>query len=297
VVLISGSGSQDRNESIFGHQPFWVIADYLSRNGIAVLRYDDRGVGKSGGTSHNCTSADFATDAKAGMEYLKTRKEIVSKKIGFMGHSEGGLIAPMIAANYYDVAFIILLAGPGINGEQILYQQKALIEKTMGLSDEQVAEGRKMSEKIFETLKTEPDSALTAIKLREIIADGKYSELGQTEKILTDAEIAKVNSKWFRNFITYDPVPSLKKVKCPVLALNGGKDLQVPPKTNLPVIEQALKDGKCKSFKTMEIPDLNHLFQHSKTGSTNEYAEIEETFSPEVLEIIKHWIVNVGVKQ
>lgn len=295
VILITGSGAQDRDETIFEHKPFLVIADFLTRNGMAVLRVDDRGVGGSEGKTSEATSEDFAGDVLAGVEYLKTRKEINPEKIGLIGHSEGGLIAP-IAAGKFDAAFVVLLAGPGIVGEQILYEQGKLINKAAGLTEEQALQNQKMQEAIFNIIKTEADSAKRIDRLQRTMTNGQYFMLNDEQKSTVDNQIKTVDNKWFRFFLQYDPYPALVKLKCPVLALNGEKDLQVPAKENLAAIEKALTEGKNENFRTMEIQGLNHLFQTCQTGAIAEYAQIEETFSPVVLDILLDWILNYGLK-
>jgi len=295
VILITGSGAQDRDETIFEHKPFLVIADFLTQNGFAVLRVDDRGIGGSEGKTSVATSEDFAGDVLAGVELLKTRKEINSAKIGLIGHSEGGLIAP-IAAVKFDAAFIVLLAGPGIIGEQILYEQGKLINLAAGLTDEQAHQNQKMQEAIFNIIKTETDSAKRIDRLQRTMSNGQYFMLNDEQKAAVDNQVKTVNNNWFRFFLQYDPYPALVKLQCPVLALNGEKDLQVPPKENLAAIEKALTEGGNKNFKTIEIPGVNHLFQTCETGAIAEYAQIEETISPQVLKIIIDWIKNSGLK-
>jgi len=296
VILITGSGSQDRDETIFEHRPFLVIADFLTRNGFAVLRVDDRGVGGSEGNTSKATSEDFAGDVMAGIEFLKTRKEIDPSKIGLIGHSEGGLIAPMVATKSKDVAFIVLMAGPGIIGEQILYEQGKLIYKTAGMTDEQVQQNQKLQETIFNIIKTETDSVKRIDRLQKTMSNDQYSMLTDDQKIAVDNQIKTVDNEWFKFFLNYDPYPTLVKLKCPVLAINGEKDLQVPPNENLAAIEKALNEGGNKNFKTMKLPGLNHLFQTCETGAIAEYMQIEETISPTVLEILQDWILNYGIK-
>jgi pimeloyl-ACP methyl ester carboxylesterase len=293
VILITGSGAQDRNETIFEHKPFMVIADYLTRNGVAVLRVDDRGVGGSEGEIKSATSNDFATDVISGIDFLKTIPEIDTKKIGLIGHSEGGIIAPIVAAKTNDVAFIILLAGSGTPGKQILFDQAKLINKTAGLTNEQIEQSKKLQEAIFTILLTEKDSAKQMDRLQRTYSNGMYPMMNNEQKKLIDAKVAGINNAWFKYFLIYNPYPTLTKVTCPVLALNGEKDLQVPAKTNLAAIKKALTEGENENFETRELKDLNHLFQHCKTGAVSEYAEIEETISPEVLEIISDWILEI----
>ncbi len=297
VLLISGSGPQDRNETILGHHPFLVLADYLTRCGIAVLRVDDRGVGKSGGNFTQATSEDFASDVLAGLEYLKSREEINPKQIGLIGHSEGGIIAPMVAVQSSDVAFIILMAGTGLTGEEILYLQTELIARAEGVSDEVIAKNLSLQEQMFTVLKEERDDAVAEKRLRTILEDViSELELSEKEKEMAEAnaeaQIKSILSPWFRYFLTYDPRPTLMEVKCPVLAINGQKDLQVPPKENLAAIEEALKAGGNKNYTVEELSGLNHLFQTAQTGAISEYARIEETISPTALKIMSDWILE-----
>jgi len=293
VILISGSGAQDRDETIFEHKPFRVIADYLARNEIVVLRLDDRGVGGSGGNVNNATSEDFAGDVLTGLEFLKTRKEIDHSDMGLIGHSEGGLVAPIAANKINNVAFIVMLAGPGIPGEQILYEQGRLIGLASGMTEEQIEQNRKTQEAIFNIVKTEKDSAVRLDRLQRTFTGGMYPMMNKDQKNAVDQQVAAINSTWFNYFLTYDPRPALSQLTSPVLALIGEKDLQVPPKSNLPAIEKALAEGGNKNFKTMELPNLNHLFQNCETGAVSEYGQIEETISPQVLEIITEWILKV----
>ncbi len=293
VILITGSGAQDRDETIFEHKPFMVIADHLTRNGIAILRVDDRGVGGSEGNISESTSEDFAGDVLAGVEFLKTVDVIDHTKIGLIGHSEGGIIAPIVATKTDDITFIVLLAGPGISGEQILYEQGELINRAAGMTDEQTKQNRKLQEALFDILLNEKDSTKQLDRLQRTLSGGVYPMLDDEKKKLIDAQVAGVNNIWFKYFLTYNPYPTLTKVTCPVLALIGEKDLQVPPKANLEAIKKALTEGDNKNFKTIELENLNHLFQNCETGAIDKYAQIEETISPEVLEIVKDWIWEV----
>ncbi len=294
VLLISGSGAQDRDETALGHKPFLVLSDHLTRHGIAVLRVDDRGVGGSTGDFTQATSEDFAGDVLVGVEYLKNRKEINTKQIGLIGHSEGGIIAPMVAAQSPDVAFIVMMAGTGLNGEEVLYLQGTLLARANGASDVTIAKLRSLQERIYAVLKKEKDDAAAAEKLREILTDAglRLSE-EEKEKMLFSSfiEIIKI-IPWYRHLLTSVPKPTLMKVKCPVLAINGEKDLQVPPEENLHAIEEALKTGGNKDYTIKELPDLNHLFQTAETGAVSEYAKIEETISPTALKMIADWILE-----
>ena len=298
VILITGSGGQDRNETVCGHRPFLVLADYLTRKGIAVLRVDDRGVGGSTGNLLESTSEDFAGDVLAGVNYLKSRKEVNPKKIGLIGHSEGGIIAPIAAVRSSDIAFIVLMAGTGLTGEEIIYLQSDLILKTVGASDKVLAMQRTSSEQTFEILKHEKDNTVAEKKIRKIGTDilGKLSKeekdaLGASEATI-EIQLKMLLSRWYRFFLTYDPKPALTKVKCPVLAINGQLDLQVPPKENLSAIEEALKTGGNTNYTIQELPKHNHLFQRAQTGAISEYAKIEETISPIALKAITQWILK-----
>ncbi len=285
VVLITGSGPQDRNEEVWGHRPFLVLADYLTRRGIAVLRADDRGVGKSTGNFATATTADFATDAEAGMAYLKTRPEINPHKIGLIGHSEGGIIAPMVAARNPDVAFIVMMAGTGVPGDQVLTEQTRLITEAGGAAHDAAEKAAARERELLALLREEKDSAVLEKKLREKLA-------GELPEAQVGTALRQLSSPWLRYFIDYDPAPALRKVKCPVLDINGEKDLQVPPQQNLPAIRKALEEGGNKHFEVVELPGLNHLFQTTKTGSPTEYAQIEETISPLALEKIAGWVAK-----
>lgn len=306
VVLISGSGPQNRDEALLGHKPFLVLADYLTRQGIAVLRFDDRGIGKSTGEFAKATSADFATDVLAGVEYLQTRQEINPKQIGLIGHSEGGLIAPMVAAQSPAVAFIVLMAGPGISGAEILYLQSALIARAGGADETAIAKNLDLQKKMFGVIKTEQDNVAAEKKLHPIwtqallkLTDKEKEALnftGANSDSLFQAQIKQLLSPWFRYFLFYDPQLALRKVKCPVLALNGEKDLQVPPKENLTAIAQALKAGGNQKFVTKELASLNHLFQTATTGAPVEYSKIEETISPNALQVMGEWILAQAQK-
>ena len=297
VILISGSGAQDRNEEIFSHKPFLVIADYLTRRGIAVLRYDERGVGKSTGDFSVATTEDFASDVMFAVAFLKEHDKIDPEQIGLIGHSEGGMIAPMVASRSDDISFIVMLAGPGITGEKILYLQGRKISEAAGLAESEIKTAQKLNKKIYNIAKKEPDNqkAFELIKylFSDITADMTEEEIekaGFTDEGL-EAIIRPVLSPWFRNFLVFNPRDYLKKVRCPVLSIIGGNDLQVPAKENNKAIKIALKSAKNNDFTVRELPDLNHLFQTSESGSPSEYGKIEETFSPSALELIGNWIL------
>lgn len=290
VILISGSGPQDRDEQLMGHKPFWILADHLSRRGFAVLRYDDRGFGKSTGRFSTATSTDFSRDAEGALNYLQARPEMDPERVGFIGHSEGGIIAPMIAARRPDVAFIVLIAGTGVPGKDVVAEQARRILRASGMADSAVETNAATQQKIFEILKKEPDEAAARKLILEAMAGQPNAE----------ATARSSSSAWFREFAFYDPAPALEKVKCPVLALNGELDLQVLPDQNLPHIEAALKKGGNKDFQLVRLPKLNHLLQTAKTGLPAEYGQIEETMAPAALETISNWLAKragMGARQ
>ncbi|HET6980207.1 MAG TPA: alpha/beta hydrolase [Pyrinomonadaceae bacterium] len=298
VLLITGSGSQDRNESIAGHHPFLVLSDHLTRNGIAVLRVDDRGLGGTDIGSLSATSENFAEDVLAGVSFLKSRKEIDPKLIGLIGHSEGGMIAPMVAARSKEVAFIVLLAGLGQRGEDVIYTQTGLIHKAQGTPPARLAHIEALSRRINTIVKTETDRNRIEQRINDEIA-AYAATLSDLQKDQFEQAAAAVRTfipmyktEWYRYFITFDPQPVLKNVKIPVLALNGEHDLQVPWKENLYLIAASLKAGGNADVTTKAFPKLNHLFQTSPTGLPSEYGQIEETISPEVLQTVSDWILR-----
>ena len=297
VLLITGSGPQDRDETVMSHKPFLVLSDYLTRQGLAVLRVDDRGIGKSTGDFSKSNSGDFADDVLAGIEYLKTRKDIDPRRIGLAGHSEGGIIAPIVAGKSKDVAFIVLLAGVGVSAEDLMVRQASLIMKANGASDATIKDNADAQRQMFAIVRAEKDPAVAEPKLREV-GDALMKKLAadnpamaESGKASIEGSVKMVNSPWFRYWLTYDPAATLRQVKVPVLALNGSLDLQVDPKQNLPAIEKALKDGGNKDVTVQELPGLNHLFQTATTGSPTEYANIEETMSPLAMKTVSDWIV------
>jgi hypothetical protein len=283
VVLITGSGPQNRDEELFGHRPFLVLSDYLTRKGIAVLRVDDRGIGQSQGKFSDATTADFATDTEAAIAYLKTRPEVNARKIGLVGHNEGGTIGSMVAARNPDVAFLVMMAGSGVPGDAIIPEQARAIAKLSGATAEQ-AEGKAQEERASITLvESEKDPAVLQKKLHDTLA--AFMPEDQIK-----AEISIVTSPWYRYFLTYNPATALSKIKVPVLALNGSLDTQIVASQNLPVIRKSLQQAGNQHFEIVELPYLNHLFQTAKTGSVSEYVQIEETISPIALEKISTWV-------
>jgi len=295
VLLITGSGAQDRDETIAAHKPFAVIADYLARRKIASLRVDDRGVGKSVGNLADATTDDFAEDVRAGVAFLRGRPEVDAKRIGLIGHSEGGVIAPMVAASDPDIAFIVLLAGTGVPGDAVMKEQQKAIISAMGLGADAVAANRKISEAGMTAIKNARDAADARVQVDKAIAEQtKALPEAAREKATKQLKTAFYPwcSAWFIRFASLDPRTYLSQVHCPVLALNGSKDTQVVATQNLPEIEAALKNGGNRFVTVRELPKLNHLFQTATTGSPSEYAVITQTVAPEVLQIIGDWIVQ-----
>lgn len=292
VILVSGSGPQDRDETIMGHKPFLVLADYLTKKGYVVLRYDDRGVAKSEGNFSDVTTSDFATDTEAAFEFLKAQKNIDKNKIGILGHSEGGTVAQIVAANNKDIDFIISLAGPGIANDKLMIIQKTGIERAMGVPEFSLKINDRVFGKIYELLKKETTDEVAEAEIKSFLNnDSIYKNVPEKDiqKVLD-----QVLDKWFRSSIKYDPSTNFSKIKTKVLALNGEKDLQVTAKENLEGWKNGLTHNKILTVKS--YPDLNHMFQKAKTGLPNEYGTIETTIEPFVLEDIVTWL-NEHVKQ
>ena len=294
VVLLTGSGAQNRDEEIVGHKPFLVLADYLTRNGIAVLRADDRGIGGSTGDFNSSTTGDFADDGLAGVNVLKSRSEIISSRIGLIGHSEGGMMAPIAATRSDDVAFIVLLAGPGSNlGENVLFQQQYMSRKN-GASDQYIEIQAKVHKAFNEIARKElaEDQALQEAKVF-------YSRLNEDEKYIlrwNENQLASmagmVMEPWWRYALRYNPEETIGSLKIPVLAFLGEKDQQVPVIINQKELERAIALGHEKN-RLFVVPGVNHLFQRCESGDPSEYIKNEETMSPEVMELIKDWIINL----
>jgi len=296
VVLITGSGPQNRDEEVFGHKPFLVLADYLTRNGIAVLRFDDRGVAQSTGNFKQATTLDFAKDAEAAVRFLKSRKEIDAAQIGLVGHSEGGIIAPIVAASQQDIAFLVLLAGTGIPGGELLLKQQKLIGQSLGISETELAQARTINAGAYELVARNGDPARLEEELKAYFREqlpnfpASQKPAGMDDAQLVARLAGQLANPWMSFFISYNPYTILSRVKCPVLALNGEKDLQVPAAENLAAIKEGLKKGGNPNVTAIALPGLNHLFQECKTGSPGEYTEIEQTFSPGALKVIADWI-------
>jgi fermentation-respiration switch protein FrsA (DUF1100 family) len=302
VLLLSGSGAQDRDETVFGHRPFLVLADYLTRRGIAVLRVDDRGVGGSTGDFDKATALDYTSDALAGVTYLKSREEINHEWIGLIGHSEGGMIASMVAIRSPDIAFIVLMASPGLAIREMEFSEQARNLKAKDATDSLIARNRALQESLFAAIEQESDSHVVQDEFTSLITEffNGQSEMekkvtGLSEenlKVHIHDQFRRLNSPWFRYYLNYDPGTVLMKMTCPVLAVNGEKDTQVPPGENLEAIKRALKAGGNKDFTVKVLPSLNHLFQTAVTGDISEYGKIEETISPSALKIIGDWILE-----
>ena len=297
VILISGSGPQNRDEELMGHKPFLVLSDYLTNHGIAVLRFDDRGVGESKGNFQNATTFDFATDVEAAITYLKSRNDIDKTKIGLIGHSEGGLIAPIIASRNNTVAFIVLLAGPGVNGAKILETQAKKAGELAGTPEVFLNENQKLASIIYDIIRTHTDENIIKEQITKALNDYKVNNpMSVLAPYITPAMIEQqlsiLKSDWICTFIRTEPKDYLEKTTCPVLALNGSKDFQVLPDINLEGIKNALEKAGNKDVTVKQLEGLNHLFQTAETGSMQEYNTIEETFSPIALEIIKDWILK-----
>lgn len=299
VLLLTGSGAQDRDETLLGHKPFLVLADALSRRGIAVLRVDDRGIGGSSGDFSKATSEDFAGDALAGVAWLKTRKEVDARRIGLVGHSEGALVASMAAVRSKDVAYLVFLGGPGLPGDRIILRQLADLGRVLGRPEAGIARSLAAERSLLDLVKAEKDPEKLRARARGLL-EAHLKQASEPERQQAeaaggvDAQLAQLSSPWFRFFVNYDPRPTLARVKVPLLALIGEKDLQVSAKENLPEIARALRKGGNTRGITRELPGLNHLLQTAKTGSPAEYAQLEETMSPAALTAIADFILSVG---
>jgi uncharacterized protein len=302
VVMITGSGAQNRDEELFGFKPFKIIADHFTRRGIAVLRYDDRGVGGSTGSTSQSTSADFAKDALAAIHFLQTRNDINPKQIGLCGHSEGGIVAPLAASESPDVAFVICMAGTGIDGTTLLLAQEAAIMRADSASEETIEKALKRSKLVFRFVPSPEDSVELRRELRESVIEQMKSMTEVQRKAITNEEefikmgvegrMRSLESPWFRFFLTFNPAPVLEKVNCPVLALFGGLDTQVPAKLNEDPMESALKKGGNKDYTFKIFPTANHLFLSAKTGSPSEYASLKKEFVPGFLDTMSDWILR-----
>lgn len=287
MVLVSGSGQQNRDEELMNHRPFWVIADYCALHGIAVLRYDDRGMGGSTGEVENATSMDFSYDAEAAFDFLRKQKHIDASRVGILGHSEGGVINFMVSARRPEVAFLVSLAGPSVNGIEVLKEQQKAILRASGMPEEAVQFNSNTNAQMFDIIEASSSREEADSLLRQLVKGWGYNEE------LTEQTVSGMTMPWMYYFLKYDPTEAIVKTNCPALLLNGSKDLQVIASQNLPAYEKIIADYGKTNLTLHELPDLNHLFQHCETGSPNEYFEIEETISPEVLEMIVEFVKKI----
>jgi pimeloyl-ACP methyl ester carboxylesterase len=296
MVLVSGSGPQDRDETIFEHKPFWVIADHFARNGIATLRYDDRGVGNSTGKFSTATSYDLAKDAEAAFNFLSRRSEVQDSLVGICGHSEGGLLGPMIAARNAKVGFLILLAAPGVNGLEIILSQGPLLMRAQGISAADIAKQHAIQKVVLGIIRENQENEvdLLASRLRETLGD----DLDKTPQLVQTVQAGLIHqaTPWLKEFLKLDPKVAFARVKCPVLAINGSKDLQVDPVLNLPVIRDTLRQSGNHNVEIAVYPGLNHLFQSCRTGLPVEYGDIEETFNAAPLQRMTSWTLAQSVE-
>ncbi len=299
VVLVSGSGAQNRDEELFDHRPFRVLADALARRGIAVLRSDDRGVGGSSGSVELSTTSDFAADVLSAIEWLRARPEVAPNRIGILGHSEGGLVGPLAASRSDTVAFVVMLAGPGVSGREILPLQTRLQAAAAGADPATLDRQVELLEEIVDTALSGAEEGavrerLMALALEQFELGGEAAReaLGDDPRAAIEPQLDRLLTPWFQYFLEHDPRPVLREVEVPVLALNGELDLQVDADQNLPVIEEQLAAAGNADVTVRKLPGLNHLFQRAERGTVDEYGRIEETMSPEVLKLVGDWIVE-----
>ena len=302
AILITGSGAQTRDEDIFGFAVFRTLADHLTRNGFAVLRCDDRGVGSSTGEFARAITDDFAADALAQFRFLKERKDIDHDAIGFLGHSEGGLAATMISSKEQDVAFVILLAGPAVRGDKVISGQIERMMRSAGQPDSSVQQALRMQERIYESVRADTGWAgvremlLGAMRQSmEGMSPEQRTASGITDSVLSsrvDAQLGQVRSPWFHRFITYDPAPDIRTIACPMLALYGSLDTQVPPAQSRPVLEQVVASSGKENVAIRTFDGANHLFQAAVTGAPTEYGTLKKEFMPGVLDGITEWLLH-----
>ena len=290
VVFIGGSGRTERDESIAGHRPFLVLADALTRQGIAVLRYDKRGTAQSTGNYQQASMQDFAGDAQAALAFLKSRKEIDPKRTGILGHSEGGILAAMVAAHGSEVNWLVLLAAPATTGERTLLKQSELIARTGGLPEEQIEHSQQLDRMAYAAVRSEKSPAALEARLKELVEKSGLN--GAMPPAALQEQMRLMTTPWFREFLDFDPEQLFAQLKCPVLALNGDRDLQVDADDTVPLLRSAYEKSGNKDFTVAEITGVNHLFQRAPSGSPALYGAFEDTIAPEVLSVITHWVAQ-----
>lgn len=290
AILVGGSGPNDRDETIAGHKPFLLLADFLTRKGIAVFRYDKRGIAQSTGNFSGATIDDFTSDLQAAVAFAKSRKEVDAKRIGAIGHSEGGILAALAATGSSDLHWLVLLGTPATTGERTLLRQSELVSRAGGLSEEQIARSLQFDRKAYQAVKEEKDLAALQRRLQTLVAQSGLGESMPPEALQT--QIRLMTSPWFQQFLTFDPEPVLEQLTLPVLALSGDLDLQVDSVENVPLLRQAYEASGNKDFTIIEIEGVNHLFQKAQSGSPALYGAIEETIAPEVLTAIGNWVTK-----
>lgn len=287
VVLVSGSGAQNRDEELMNHRPFWVLADHLTRSGVAVLRYDDRGVGASEGDAAAATTLDLSYDAEAAFDFLRRHSAVDASKVGILGHSEGGLINFMVAARRPEVGFIISLAGPAVNGMEVTREQQNAIYTAMGMPEVQVEANRLMTDAMYDVIAWSHNETQASDSLQSLLLSyGMNDSLAQrtAEPLL---------NPWMYYFLKYEPASAIAATQCPCLLLNGTKDLQVVAKQSFDAYQALIERYGKQNMTLREMPGLNHLFQHCDKGTPDEYAKIDETIAPEVLEAIVGFVKGI----
>ncbi|MBA3954615.1 alpha/beta fold hydrolase [Candidatus Dependentiae bacterium] len=303
VLLVSGMGAMDRDGTFYGHKPMLMVADYLTKHGICVLRFDKRGVGKSTGTFDlNVTSNDLANDVLAGIEYLKTCPEVNTKQIGLIGFSEGGFISSMVASRSKDVSFIALMSGAVANDIESMVEQSATQLRFDGASPDIIEKDGAIRKQVLEIVTSQTDALKAEKQLRELL-DGYWNQLTEQQKSEAntllfafskpkfDAQISTYNSPWYRFYLGYTTTNALSNISVPVLAINGEFDF-MPPRLIFPIIRNAMNKADNKDHTLLELPNLNHAMKTCKTGSIAEYATLEEAISPRVLQAVTDWIIK-----
>lgn len=286
VLLISGTGHNTRDEDVSGHKVFLVLADALNRMGFAVLRYDKRGVGGSSGNYDAATTADFASDAEAAVAWLRTQPQIDAMRVGVLGHSEGGIIGPMVAVADRSVAFVVMIAGPCIRGDRLFTLQSAMTAKAYGAPQGYISKREVFDQELYGAVISAPSDSAAFVRAKAIVAQGVADKLVDADEAQTLA--TDVIRPWERYFLAYDPAATLARLTVPVLALYGSLDVQVPAKQNREAAREALRNNP--NGTVVELPGMNHLLQDARTGAPSEYNDIEETISPAALKVITDWL-------